>query len=136
MKFVPRYGQIIGRMVTVRAPSQIIRVNEGKVSVFVLVDAAGPDAVSAGIVPGSVIVPLVMAHVILEDARRPMVEEKSVAFFARDLLNSDLLIQNEKGDRFVAFDSDEAAKPLGGGEDGVAIRASREMAQSAPVAEA
>jgi hypothetical protein len=113
VKFLPRNSQIIGRMVIHRSESQIIRVDESKVTKFILVDAVGDEAAAAGIHPGNVVVPTALGNIIMNDGFRPVLEEKNVAFFVTDAGPDEFLIQTDTGTRFVPLDSSEAAQPLG-----------------------
>lgn len=96
-----------------KSASAIVLVDETKVTKFILVDAVGDEAAAAGIKVGDVVVPTALANIVMSGGFRPILEEKSVAFFVTDLVAGDLLVQTEAGTRFVPLDSPEAAAPLG-----------------------
>ena len=114
MKFAPRHSQIIGRMVIKRALSPIILLSESnKVTKFVLVDAVGVGAAEKGVKVGDIVLPIALGNIIMDDGFRPSLEEDKAAFFVTDVEPGELLVQTDKGDKFVQFDSPEAAQPLG-----------------------
>lgn len=115
MKFIPRNNQIIGRMTIRRSESKIIRLDESKVTKFLLVDAVGPDAAAKGIKVGDILIVTRLSNIVLDAGLvyLPMVEEKDVALFVTDLLPQDLLMQTPNGKDYVSFDSPDAAQPLG-----------------------
>lgn len=113
MKFVPRRSQIIGRMVIKRASSMIVRVDESKVTKFILVDAVGEEAAANGIKVGDLVVPTAVSNIVMNEGFRPVLEEKNVAFFVTDVPLSELAVQTDGGTKYVSFDSPDAAKPLG-----------------------
>lgn len=112
MKFAPRNSQIIGRMTIRRSESTIIRVDETKVTKYLLVDAVGPDAAAKGIKVGDLVVVTSLRHIVQDSGMVyiPFTEEKDVALFVTDLKPNELLIQTITGKEFVAFDSAEAAE--------------------------
>jgi hypothetical protein len=119
VKFVPRHNQIIGRMVVRRAKSAIIVGDPTKVTKFVLVDAVGEGAAAAGVKVGDIIVPKSLSQIVTENGMSfcPFLEEKDVAFFVRDLLPGEMLIQSASGTQYVSLESPEAADAFGGQEE-------------------
>lgn len=115
MKFVPRNSQIIGRMAIRRSDSKIIRVDETKVTKFILVDAVGDEAAARGVKVGDVVIPTALSNIVFDGGTRfrPILEEKSVACFVTEMSMDDLLVQSEIGAQFVPFESPEAAKSMG-----------------------
>ena len=115
MKFFPRHGQIIGRMMIRKSESTIILTNEAQVTKFLLVDAVGPDARAAGIKVGDLVVVTALKNIVLDAGAvyLPMSEEKDVALIVTDLPLDALLVQTAGGKKFVPLDSSEAAKSLG-----------------------
>ena len=115
MKFAPRHAQIIGRMAIRKSESTIILTNEAQVTKFLLVDAAGPDAIKAGIAIGDLVVVTALKNIVLDAGAvfMPLVDEKDVALIVTDLPLDSLLVQIPSGKRFVPFDSSEAARSLG-----------------------
>ena len=115
MKFIPRKNQIIGRMTIKKSDSKIIRVDQTKVTKYLLVDAAGPGAVAEGIHVGDLVVVTSIRHIV-QDAGMvfvPFSDEKDVALFATDVTLDDLLVQIPSGKEFVPFDSPEAMQSVG-----------------------
>jgi hypothetical protein len=118
VKFVPRHNQIIGRMV-VKRPSSMIHIGDPtKVTKFVLVDAVGDGAAAAGVKVGDIVVPKSLSQIVMENGTSfcPFLEEKDVAFFVRDLLPGEMLIQSASGAQYVSLESPEAADAFGGAE--------------------
>jgi hypothetical protein len=113
VKFVPRRSQIIGRMVIKRVSSMIVRVDESKVTKFILVDAVGEEAAANGIKVGDLVVPNALGNIVMNEGFRPVLEEKAVAFFVTDVPMSELAVQTDSGNKYVPFDAPDAAKPLG-----------------------
>jgi len=115
MKFAPRGSQIIGRMTIRRSESKIIRIDESKVTKFVLVDAVGPDAAAKGVKVGDLLIVTTLRQIVLDAGMvyLPMAEEKDIALFVTDVTLDELLIQTASGKDFVSFDSPDAAKSLG-----------------------
>ena len=115
MKFAPRHNQAVGRMVIKRSDSKIVRVDETKVTKFVLIDAVGVDAAVAGLNVGDVVVATKLNHMVFDAGLRfrPLVEEKDIACFVTDLQPGELLVQTENGAKYVLFDDPDAAVPLG-----------------------
>lgn len=103
-------------MLIKKSSATIIRVDETKVTKFVLVDAVGSEAAEAGIKVGDVVVPTALSHIVLDAgvSFRPSLEEKNVAFFVTGVAPNEFLVQTDAGTQFVPFDSPEAAQPLGG----------------------
>ncbi len=118
MKFVPRHNQIIGRMVVKRASSTIHIGDPTKVTKFILVDAVGAGAAAAGVKAGDIIVPKSLSQIVMENGTSfcPFLEEKDIAFFVRDLLPGEMLIQSASGTKYVGLESPEAAEVFGGQE--------------------
>jgi len=115
MKFVPRNSQLIGRMVILKSESKIIRVDQTKVTKYILVDAVGPDAAQKGVKVGDIVLVISIRHIV-QDAGMvfiPFAEEKDVVLFATDVTQNDLLVQTPSGKEFVPFDSLEAAQSFG-----------------------
>lgn len=115
MKFIPRHGQIVGRMTIMRSESRIIVSDPTKVTKFVLVDAVGPDAASAGIKVGQLLIVTSLKNIVLDAGRVfiPLVEEKDVALFLSEVKREQLLVQTPNGKDFVSFESEDAAKAIG-----------------------
>lgn len=115
MKFAPRHNQAVGRMVIKRSDSKILRVDETKVTKFVLIDAVGADAAIAGIKVGDVVVATKLNHMVFDAGMRfrPLVDEKDIACFVTELQPGELLVQVENGAKYVLFDDPDAAQPLG-----------------------
>lgn len=122
MKLVPRYSQVVGRMVIRRSSSTIIIGDDTKVTKFLLVDAVGEGAAKAGVKVGDIVVPVALTNIVLDSGYSfcPFLEEKNIAFFVRDVNVDQLLIQTPAGTKYVPFDSPEAAKAVGAQEEAVA----------------
>lgn len=114
MKFEPRRDQIIGRTAIRKARSSIIRIDETKVTKFILIDGVGPDAAARGIKAGDLIVPLSVSMIVLDGLARPILKEESIAHFVDLEEGDELLVQTENGLKFVPMDSPDAAVNLGG----------------------
>ena len=102
---------IMGRMVIRKSESLIILTDQAKVTKFILVDAAGPEATAKGIKVGDLIIASALGNIVMDRGTvyLPICEEKNVVFFVEEVEQGQLLVQNKTGKRFVAFDSDEAA---------------------------
>lgn len=102
-------------MVIKRSDSKIIRVDETKVTKLVLVDAAGPGAIAAGIKVGDIVLGKKINNMVFDAGAifRPLIEEPEIACFARELTPGELLMQTENGQSYVPFDSPDAAQSLG-----------------------
>jgi hypothetical protein len=125
MKLEPRRNHVLGRFVIKRKLSTIVIPNEAAgVSKFIVVDAVGPDAEAAGIKVGDMITPktvlspkgglaYLFSAIITDEGQRPLIEEPNIAAIVSDLNLNEFLVQTESGAKYVPFDSDEAAKPIG-----------------------
>lgn len=115
MKLAPRHNQIVGRLVIKRSDSKIIRVDETKVTKFVLVDAVGDGALAKGVRIGDVVLAKKINHMIFDAGAcfRPLLEEEDVACFVTELQPGELLVQVENGSQYTLFDAPDAAVPLG-----------------------
>jgi hypothetical protein len=115
VKFVPRSSQLIGRMTIRKSESKIVRLDESKVTKYILVDAVGPKAAEAGIKVGDLVLVVSIRHIV-QDAGMvfiPFADEKDVVLFATDVTREELLVQTPSGKEFVPFDSLEAATSFG-----------------------
>jgi hypothetical protein len=115
VKFTPRNNQIIGRMTIKRSESKIIRIDETKVTKYLLVDAVGPGAAAKGVKVGDLLVVLKLRHIV-QDAGLvyvPFADEEDIALFVTDVAPNELLIQTLSGKEFVQFDSPDAAESFG-----------------------
>jgi len=117
MKFEPRRGQAVGRIVVKPTISTIIRPDETKgITKFVLLDAVGPDLAAKGLKVGDVVLPIAINTLYLEGgvSFRPMVEEEKIALIVRDWQSLDEFhVQTESGAQYVPFDDPKAAVSLG-----------------------
>ena len=124
MKLAPRRNQVLGRLAITRRSSTIVLSDEKKgASTFIYVDAVGPDAEAAGIKVGDMVTPkavptqkgftYLFLTVLTDEGHRPLIEEPNIAAVVSDLDLREFLVQTESASRYVPFDSDEAAKPLG-----------------------
>jgi hypothetical protein len=115
MKVIALRTGIIGRLVIKRVEtSAIIRLEQPKVSRFILIDALGQQAEEAGLKVGDLVFPTSMGNIVLDANKsfRPTLEEKDARFAVRDFDASLFLIQNDSATSYVPFDSDDAAKPF------------------------
>lgn len=117
MKFEPRYGQAVGRIVIRRPTSTILRADPTKgTTKYLLLDAVGPDCEARGLKVGDVVVPIKINSVVIDNgtAFRPFVEEKEVALIVRDWASLDEFhVQTENAAEYVPFSDPKAALPLG-----------------------
>ncbi len=116
MKFVPRRNQAVGRVVTKRLLSFIVRPDETKnTTKFVLIDAVGAGAEAAGIKVGDIVLPGKMGNIMLDGGAsfRPIVDEEDIRAFVTDVTLAELVVQTDNASVFVPFDDKDAAKPLG-----------------------
>jgi hypothetical protein len=117
MKFEPRRGQAIGRVVIRPTLSTIVRPDETKgISKFVLLDAVGPDLEAKGLKAGDVVLPIKINTIYLDGGGsfRPMVEEGEIALIVRDWKSLDEFhVQTENGAQYVPFSDPKAAVSLG-----------------------
>lgn len=114
MKFIPRRDQIIGRTVIRKSQSNIISLDESKVTKFIIVDAVGDDAAAAGFKTGDLVIPSAISNIVLQNTWRPFLKEDQVMFFVTDVPKDQLLVQSEKDPKkYVPFDSPDAAVSLG-----------------------
>jgi len=117
VRFEPRRGQAVGRVVVRPTLSTIVRPDETKgTTKFVLLDAVGPDLEAKGLKVGDVVLPIKINSIVLDGgaAFRPMVEEESVALVVRDWTSLDEFhVQTENGSQYVPFDDARAAVSLG-----------------------
>lgn len=112
-----------------RSDSKIIRVDETKVTKYLLVDAVGPGAAAKGIKVGDYVVVTRIMHVV-QDAGMvfiPFADEEYVALFAREIGPNELLMQTLSGKEFVAFDSPDAAPSFGAVEPPVEHKSNGEQ---------
>jgi len=117
VRFEPRRGQAVGRVVVRPTLSTIVRPDETKgTTKFVLLDAVGPDLEAKGLKVGDVVLPIKINSIILDGGAsfRPMVEEGDVALIVRDWDRLDEFhVQTENGAQYVPFDDPRAAPSLG-----------------------
>lgn len=117
MKFEPRYGQAVGRVLIRRPTSSILRPDVTKnMTKFVLLDAVGPDAEAKGLKVGEIVLPLKINTIFLDNGAgmRPLIEEREVAIVVRDWVSLDEFhVQTEGGSEYVPFGDPKAAPPLG-----------------------
>lgn len=117
MKLIPRRSQAIGRVVTQRILSAIVRPDETKnTTKFVLIDAVGADALAAGIKVGDVVLPQKMGNIQLDGGIRfrPILEEEDIRAVVTGLSLNDLVVQTDSGSHFVPFDDKDAAQSICG----------------------
>jgi|HubBroStandDraft_2_1064218.scaffolds.fasta_scaffold02019_9 hypothetical protein len=117
MKFEPRRGQAVGRIVVRPVSSSILRPDETKnLTKFVLIDAVGPDLEAKGVKVGDIVMPTAISGIVMENGAsfRPMAEETNIALIIRDWESLDeFRVQNENGTQYVPFSDPRAAKSLG-----------------------
>ena len=117
MKFEPRYGQAVGRVVVRPTLSTIVRPDETKgTTKFVLLDAVGPDLEAKGLRVGDVVLPVAINTIIMDGGAqfRPLVEESKIAIVVRDWSDlKEFHVQTESGAQYVPFDDPKAAVSLG-----------------------
>jgi hypothetical protein len=116
MKIVPRRNQAIGRVVTKRILSTIVRPDETRnTTKFVIIDAVGSAMEAAGIRVGDIVLPSKMGNITLDGGVvfRPLLDEEDVRGWVTDVALGDLVVQTDSGSGFVAFDHQDAAQPLG-----------------------
>jgi hypothetical protein len=117
VKFEPRRGQAIGRIVIKPSRSSILRPDQTKgISKFVILDAVGPDLLAKGLKVGDVIVPRAVGNVMMDDGAsfRPTVNEEDILLVVRDWSSLDEFhVQVDNGTRYVPFSDALAAKSLG-----------------------
>ena len=115
MKFVPRHNQAIGRVITKRIMSTIIRPDETRnTTKFVLIDGVGPGAAAAGIKVGDIVLPSVMANISLDGgvSFRPLLDEKDIRAFVTGIPLDEFVVQTDSASHFVPFGDKDAAKSL------------------------
>jgi hypothetical protein len=117
MKFEPRNGQAVGRVVIRLKVSSIVRPDETKgTTKLVLLDAVGPDLAAKGLKVGDVVLPSKVSSVVMEGGAsfRPVVNESDVILVVRDWSSlSEFRVQTESGAEYVSFDDARAAPSLG-----------------------
>lgn len=117
MKFEPRRGQAVGRVVIRPTTSTIVRPDETKGRTkFVLLDAVGPDLEARGLRVGDVVLPTQINSIVMDGGTsfRPLVEEEHVAIVVRDWTSLDEFhVQTENGTEYVPFSDSRAARSLG-----------------------
>jgi hypothetical protein len=128
VKLVPRRNQTIGRVVTKRIMSTILRPDETKnTTKFVLIDGVGPGAQAAGIKVGDIVLPSKMGNIQLDGGIRfrPIVDEEDIRAIVNDVPLEEFVVQTDNGSHFVAFDDKDAAKSLcdGSVSNGVKVAA-------------
>lgn len=112
MKLVPVENEMIGRLVIKRSDSMIIRVDETKVTKFVLIDGIGESVTRYKV--GDVVLAKKVNNMIFDAGAiwRPLIEASDVACYATELAPGELYMQTENATQYVPFDSDQAAKSL------------------------
>jgi hypothetical protein len=128
VKLVPRRNQTIGRVVTKRIMSTILRPDETKnTTKFVLIDGVGPGAQAAGIKVGDIVLPSKMGNIQLDGGVRfrPIVDEEDIRAIVNDVPLEEFVVQTDNGSHFVPFDDKDAAKSLcdGSVSNGVKVAA-------------
>ena len=116
MKFEPRFGQAVGRIVIKPSRSTIVRTDETKQTKFMLLDAVAPDLESKGLKVGDIVMPLKINQIVLDAGSmfRPVVNEQDVAIIVRDWKSLDEFhVQTENGTQYVPFSDPKAAPSLG-----------------------
>jgi hypothetical protein len=117
MKFEPRCGQAVGRIVVRLTHSTIVRPDETKgTTKFVLLDAVGPDLEAKGLRAGDVVLPIAINTIIMDGGAsfRPLVEEPKIALIVRDWKSLDeFRVQTENGSEYVPFSDPRAAVSIG-----------------------
>lgn len=117
MKFEPRRGQAVGRIVIKPSRSSILRPDQTKgISKFVILDAIGPDLLAKGLNVGDVVVPRAVGNVMMDDGAsfRPTVNEEDILLVVRDWASLDEFhVQTDNGAKYVPFSDPLAAKSLG-----------------------
>ena len=117
MKFEPRRGQAIGRIVVRPPSSSIVRTDETKETTkFMLLDAVGPDFEEKGLRDGDVVLPRKINIIQMDGGTsvRPFVEEDDIVLIVRDWTGlDDFYVQTENGKAYVPFDDPRAAPSLG-----------------------
>jgi hypothetical protein len=117
VKLVPRHDQVIGRVVIEQVKSTIIRPDQTKgTTKLIIVDAVGEGAAAKGIAVGDILIPTAMGSLFFDGGSifRPFLEEKNAGFRVSDVRLEDLHVQTDNGQDYVPFDSDRAAKSMGG----------------------
>jgi len=112
MKFVPKTGQLIGRLVITKPRSSIVLADPTKeTSKFLLIDAAAEDT---GYKEGDMVMPSEIGKIHLFGGiyQRPLLDKSKVVVGVEDWNPDDLLIQNEGAGKFVEFGASDAARPL------------------------
>jgi hypothetical protein len=117
MKFRPRAGQAVGRVVVRRPTSNIVRPDATKgTTKFILLDAVGPDLPDKGLNVGDIVLPVAISTIVLDNGAsvRPMLEAEKVALTCEEWESLDeFYVQTESGADYVPFDDDRAATSLG-----------------------
>ena len=115
MKLIPRHNQAIGRVVVKRILSTIVRPDETKhTTKFVLIDAVGIAAETAGIKVGDIVLPNQMGNISLDGgvSFRPILDEKDIRAIVIDVTLDELVVQTDNARHFVPFSDKDAAKSL------------------------
>ena len=117
MKFEPRRGQAVGRIVVRPTHSSILRPDETKnLTKFILLDAVGPDLEAKGLKVGDIVMPTAISGIMMDNGAsfRPMASDENIALVIRDWSSLDEFhVQTESGAQYVPFTDPRAAKSLG-----------------------
>jgi hypothetical protein len=117
VKFEPRRGQAVGRVVIKPSRSSILKPDQTKgITKFVLLDAVSPELEAKDIRVGDVVVPFAISNVMLEDGAmfRPIVDDENIKLFVRDWKSLDEFhVQTDNGAAYVPFGDPRAAISLG-----------------------
>jgi len=117
MKFEPRRGQAVGRIVVRPTKSTIVRPDEtAGITKYLLLDAVGPDLEAKGLRVGDVVVPLKINSLVLDGGVVfiPFVQEENVALVVRDWKSLDEFhVQIDSGAQYVPFTDPRAAPSRG-----------------------
>jgi hypothetical protein len=116
VKFEPRRGQAVGRIVIRPTNSSIIRPDETKgLTKFMLVDAVGPDLEAKGLKVGDIVMPTSISGIMMQNGAsfRPMANDENIALVIRDWESLvEFHVQTESGAQYVPFTDPRAAKSL------------------------
>lgn len=115
MNFDPLPNQAVGRIVIKKAASAIVRVDESKITKFVLMDAVGFGFERYGLKAGDVVVVKAMGNLVMDGGVfRPLIDLENVALVVRGWASLDEFhVQTEGASQYVPFGDEKAAKSLG-----------------------